>query len=408
MWRYCFLLLAASAKIWGKIESEPDDKENENDNQDTGESDGQDDGLDEGTLHIGAAVTQVTKHPYAATLLENEVYVCSAVILNTWWLITESKCFKTEAVSSYVNHRNLKNYTVRVGSSYNNKGGSMFKITTLINNFDLKISAMKLNAAMEFGSRVQSAKLPVYDQEPTLGYLATIIAWTPDGHMRIVNAPLIEPSICDGYTKLLPEHYICLGGVQDINRKFCRKDNGGAVIQNNTLIGVSSFLHPCAVYTRTHAFPKVSSFARWLDSVIWDEDNRPTTPPPPSTTSTAKNVPNVTRYSEDSTSYFGDPRKFMLTLPFDPINVPLEPSGDNSVLPRMSLYEAYLQSIARSKTSTTADPRTPKPFLKANAEKKNAMEKMRREKQERALKMMYSAKRFGYNGLQGLQLQDRR
>lgn len=46
----------------------------------------------------------------------------------------------------------------------------------------------------------------------------------------------------------------------------------------------------------------------------------------------------------------------MLTLPFDPINVPLEPAEDNSVLPRMSLYESYLQNIARAKTSTTADP----------------------------------------------------
>lgn len=46
----------------------------------------------------------------------------------------------------------------------------------------------------------------------------------------------------------------------------------------------------------------------------------------------------------------------MLTLPFNPINVPLEPSLDNSVLPRMSLYESYLQSIARAKTSTTEDP----------------------------------------------------
>lgn len=59
---------------------------------------------------------------------------------------------------------------------------------------------------------------------------------------------------------------------------------------------------------------------------------------------------------EASSPSYGDPRNFMLTLPFDPINVPLEPSQDNSVIPRMSLYESYLQSIARAKTSTTQDP----------------------------------------------------
>lgn len=46
----------------------------------------------------------------------------------------------------------------------------------------------------------------------------------------------------------------------------------------------------------------------------------------------------------------------MLTLPFDPINVPLEPAEDNSVIPHMSLYESYLQNLAKEKTSTTTDP----------------------------------------------------
>lgn len=58
----------------------------------------------------------------------------------------------------------------------------------------------------------------------------------------------------------------------------------------------------------------------------------------------------------DHVPYYMDPSKFMLTLPFEPVNVPLEPAEDNSVIPRMSLYESYLQNIAKSKTSTTPDP----------------------------------------------------
>lgn len=46
----------------------------------------------------------------------------------------------------------------------------------------------------------------------------------------------------------------------------------------------------------------------------------------------------------------------MLTLPFEPIDVPLEPAEDNSVIPRMSLYESYLQNMAKARTSTTMDP----------------------------------------------------
>ncbi|XP_045762152.1 trypsin-5-like isoform X2 [Maniola jurtina] len=313
------------------------------------------DQIDHSAEHIGAAVTQVVRHPYAAALLKNDTYVCSAIILNTYWMLTLSKCFESNVISSYVTHRYLGNYTIRAGSSYNNKGGAISKIKMLINNFDLKVSAVKLQEPLKFTSQIQSVLLPTPDEDVSLGYLASMIAWTPTGHIRLVNAPVIDSSICEPSTKLLPGRYVCLAGVQDPNRHFCRKDNGGAVIQNNTLIGISSFLHTCALYTKTHAFPKVSSFSRWLDSVIWDENNRPTTTiTTPSSTVTTQSTPLNTTESADSNTYV-DPRKYMLTLPFEPINVPLEPAEDNSVIPRMSLYESYLQNLAKAKTTTTTD-----------------------------------------------------
>lgn len=136
-----------------------------------------------------------------------------------------------------------------------------------------------------------------------------------------------------------------------------QRDNGGAVIQNNTLVAISSFINTCALYSKTHAFPKVPSFVRWLDSIIWDEDIRPTTTELPTTARTSI-IPSNSTKAPHNKPYYADPSKFMLTLPFDPINVPLEPAEDNSVLPGMSLYESYLQSMARAKTSTTEGPTT--------------------------------------------------
>lgn len=51
----------------------------------------------------------------------------------------------------------------------------------LINNFDLKVTAVKLDAPLVFGSRVQAVTLPIADDEVSLGHLASIVAWTPDG-----------------------------------------------------------------------------------------------------------------------------------------------------------------------------------------------------------------------------------
>ncbi|CAK1591226.1 unnamed protein product [Parnassius mnemosyne] len=342
---YTIVLAYTCAMAQGKLESEENTRESA------------DHDIDDSAEHIGPLVRQIYNHPYAASLLKNDSYVCSAVVLNTYWLLTPSKCFDSHIISSYVTHKNLKNYTLRVGSSYNNKSGSIYKIKLLINNFDLKVSAVKLEARMEFSARIRSVNLPNPDDEVSLGYLASILAWTPTGHLRVVNVPILDASICEPTTEILPGHYICAGGVQDPNRHFCRRDDGGAIIQNNTLIGIATFLHRCAVYSRTHAFLKVSSFARWLDSVIWDEDNRPTANSPTfSTPPTASPVVNLTENTPQYKNVYFDQRRQILSIPFDPISVPLEPAEDNSVLPGMSLYESYLHNIARAKTSTTQDP----------------------------------------------------
>ncbi|KAL4716416.1 hypothetical protein ACJJTC_015844, partial [Scirpophaga incertulas] len=322
--------------------------------EDTGDSEVNTD-LDDldSTERVGPMVTQIVQHPYSGSLFNNGSYVCSCVVLNKHWLLTSSKCFKKDVISSYVTYKKLGNYTVRVGSSYNNKGGSMFEIKMLINNFDMTVSAIKLKTAMEFGSRVNAVRIPAADDDVILGYLASVVAWTPSGHIRVVNAPVIAQSLCESYTKMLAGNFICIGGVQDPDRHFCRRDNGGAVIQNNMLVGIATFIHTCAVYNKIHAFPKVATFSRWLNSVIWDEETRPTaetteTQRVPLTNATATPLPTQT---------FVDPRKILLKLPFDPIGVPLEPAENNSVVPRISLYEAYLQSLERAKTSTTQSPK---------------------------------------------------
>ncbi|CAG9792763.1 unnamed protein product [Diatraea saccharalis] len=340
MWKQVAVLMTVMSVYCAKGKLATDEDAEDSDDLDSSE-------------RVGASVTQIVQHSYAASLMKNDTYVCSAIVLNTNWLLSSSKCFDSDVISSYVTHKKLGNFTIRVGSSYNNKGGSLYKIKMMINNFDMKVSAIKLQTPLVYGSRIGPIHLPATDDDPTLGYLASIIAWTPSGHIRVVNAPVIEASLCEPYTKMLPGNYICVGGVQDPNRHFCRKDNGGAIIQNNTLIGISTFIHSCAIYTKIHAFPKVSSFSRWLDSVIWDEENRPTSTTEGSVTTTT----NATEAPVQTQTFFADPRKFLLTLPFDPINVPLEPAEDNSVIPRMSLYESYLQNMAKSKTSTTQNPK---------------------------------------------------
>ena len=51
----------------------------------------------------------------------------------------------------------------------------------LINNFDVKVSAVKLMKPLEFSSTVQPVSLPNPDEEVSLGFLSSMLAWTPTG-----------------------------------------------------------------------------------------------------------------------------------------------------------------------------------------------------------------------------------
>ncbi|CAG9131478.1 unnamed protein product [Plutella xylostella] len=258
-------------------------------------------------------------------------------------------------ITSYTTRERLANYSVRVGSSYNGKGGSIYNIKQITNNFDMKVSVIKLAAPLEFSTRVAAIKLPSPEDLEVLGDLAQMIAWTPNGHIRVVNAPVISPALCESHTAYPPGHYVCLGGVQDPNRHFCRRDNGGAVVQNNQLIGITTFIMPCAHYTKTHAFPKISMLSSWLETIIWDEENRTTTETTQKpTTAQITLTPNATTEGPVETIGWSG-----YTLPFDPINVPLEPAEDNSVIPRMSVYESYLHSMVQSKKTSTSSSAPP-------------------------------------------------
>lgn len=56
----------------------------------------------------------------------------------------------------------------------------LFQLKMLTNNFDLKVSAAKLEKPLVFNGKVQAVSLPQPGDEVELGYLASILAWTPD------------------------------------------------------------------------------------------------------------------------------------------------------------------------------------------------------------------------------------
>lgn len=50
----------------------------------------------------------------------------------------------------------------------------------LINNFDIKVSAIKLTAPLVFNFKVDAVRLPTPDGVESLGSLATMLAWMPN------------------------------------------------------------------------------------------------------------------------------------------------------------------------------------------------------------------------------------
>jgi trypsin len=174
---------------------------------------------------VGGSSSDISKVPYQAALLYHNTLTCGGSIISKNFILTAAHCLLVS--------NNLKDYTVRVGSSYSDKGGTVMKVAKITVHPDFENPPLKNDFALlqlktpikEFGRKIKSIALPSPNQKLVSGSPAVISGWGRlrqfgelPRKMQIAVVPLVDWEDCHiRYDGIITEEMRCagIGGDQD-------------------------------------------------------------------------------------------------------------------------------------------------------------------------------------------------
>nr|CAH7743417.1 unnamed protein product [Callosobruchus chinensis] len=162
---------------------------------------------------IGGKNVTIEEYPYQVSIQSNDEHVCGGSIINTKYILTAAHC---------VSDTEKENLTVRVGSSYRNRGGQVYKTANIFGHpkFDMlyyDIAILELSEPLEYDDGVQSIALPSPDTSFKDGTIGKVTGWGLLGEgkpmsdqLQEVDLPIITRESCLAY-QWLPDNVICAG-----------------------------------------------------------------------------------------------------------------------------------------------------------------------------------------------------
>ncbi|XP_063989138.1 chymotrypsin-2-like [Diachasmimorpha longicaudata] len=214
-------------------------------------------------------------HPYQVSFREwvhpdpqdEYVHICSGVIINKNWILSAASCFEG---------RDLGYVFAAVGTEeVTNKGQTIDIVFAVLHEdydkpYNDNIALVRVAGDIEFNHTVRSIDLPAdgYDDYDKLG---EIVGWftvktdlSVNNHLQSVSLPIIRNDKCVK-SRDITEKHICVHD-EDLG-DFCHEDNGAPLIVDNVLIGIESYVAPCAGGL-PDVFTRVYSYRQWIDKVI--------------------------------------------------------------------------------------------------------------------------------------------
>jgi trypsin len=181
-----------------------------------------------GYLLAGGKDADISEVPYLATLIHQNGFTCGGSIISKSYILTGAYCVMFSL--------DPKDYTVRVGSSYSDKEGTVMKVSKITvhpeiynpnANYDFALLQLE-TPIKEFDSKVKSIALPSADQKSVVGYPASLSGWdrSKTDPLKTERLQKAEVSLMDlddcrakyGRMGRLTENLLC-GGAAEQN--FC-------------------------------------------------------------------------------------------------------------------------------------------------------------------------------------------
>ncbi|XP_028982121.1 chymotrypsin-1-like [Diachasma alloeum] len=214
-------------------------------------------------------------HPYQVSFREwvrpdpqNEyVHICSGAIIHKNWILSAASCFEG---------RDLGYVFAAVGTDEVTNKGQTFDVVFAVFHDDYdkpyndNIALVRVAGDIEFNDKVRSVALPT-DGHDDYDRLGEIVGWftvkadlSINSHLQSVSLPIIRNEECVK-SRDITEKHICVHD-EDLG-DFCHEDIGAPLIVDNVLVGVESYVAPCAGGL-PDVFTRVYNYKQWIDNVI--------------------------------------------------------------------------------------------------------------------------------------------
>ncbi|XP_033231358.1 trypsin-7-like [Belonocnema kinseyi] len=224
---------------------------------------------------VGGNQTDVKKVPYIASITHGGNYICGAVIIDQYWIITAEHCLDFET-----------GYTVRTGTSFKNSGGEEYKVEKLIKfppskkisgqedtGYDDDFALLKLEKPINLKNTQKP--IPLAKPGDTLevgrkiqvsGFGATNENGEASTVLRTAFVPIIDQNECKKLYSYDPpsDRSFCAGYVKSGGIDSCFGDSGGPAVLDGKLVGIVIGGAGCARPGSPGVYMRVSAFNSWV------------------------------------------------------------------------------------------------------------------------------------------------
>ncbi|KAG7297092.1 hypothetical protein JYU34_020034 [Plutella xylostella] len=225
------------------------------------------------------------------TLIKND---CGGVILTQHHVLTAAHClfhiihYLSVFGGTIILRASL--VTIRIGSTYYDRGGSEYVTSKTVVHEDFNYSKSKDNDVAVLvlptsisnyrSSSVQPAVIPPGGYVVPDNASVVVVGWGladmgskshPRG-LRHVGLRTVDRDTCGARWRQvvpeLPDSMLCAGLLGVGGAGPCDGDSGGPLVYNGVVVGVTSFSRRCDDPFYPHVFTRVASYTAWINNIV--------------------------------------------------------------------------------------------------------------------------------------------